>query len=75
MKLAEAHLRRKSWKLDNHIRWLIGQATVSRRLSVQTEPVSRDIAVIVPDVEIVCILAHRPGPRDSLLAIVTATKA
>ena len=75
MKLAKAHLRRTSLEASRHSKCLAGQATVSLRLAVQIEPVSRDIAVIVPDIEIVGILAQRARHCDGLLTPVTSAKS
>lgn len=46
-----------------------------RLLSTQIEPMPRDIAVIVPDVEVVRFFSHRTGHADDLLAIFTAAKS
>ena len=44
-------------------------------LALQIEPMTRDIAVIMPDVEEVGIFPRRTGHRDGLLAVFTAAQA
>src|SRR5690606_22454985 len=44
-------------------------------LFAQVEPVSCEIAVVVPYVEVVWIFAERPGYRNDLFAAVAATKS